>query len=95
MNYRTVPLEIPGKVIADLGKLAMEQKAEFSEFIEGILAEYLEGRWNEVRRKIFMSALTHPLVVDTTKCTGCQICELACALEKEKICNPRLSRKKS
>jgi hypothetical protein len=33
MNYRTVLLEIPGKMIADLGKLAMEQKAEFSEFI--------------------------------------------------------------
>ena len=41
MNYRTVPLEIPGKMLAALGKLAMEQKVEFSEFIEGILAEYL------------------------------------------------------
>jgi len=44
------------------------------------------------RRKIFMSVLTHPLVVDTTKCTGCQICEVACSLAKENICNPRLSR---
>ena len=39
-----------------------------------------------------MSVLTHPLIVDTTRCTGCQICEVACSLEKERICNPRLSR---
>ena len=41
MNYRTVPLEIPGRMLAALGKLAIEQKVEFSEFIEGVLAEYL------------------------------------------------------
>ena len=39
-----------------------------------------------------MSPLTHPFIVDTTKCTGCQICEVACSLEKEGICNPKLSR---
>ena len=44
MNYRTVPLEIPGKMLAVLGKLAMEQKVEFSEFIEGVLAEYLDNK---------------------------------------------------
>ncbi len=42
MNYRTVPLEIPGKMLAALGKLAIERKIEFSVFIEGILDEYLQ-----------------------------------------------------
>jgi len=41
MNYRTVPLEIPGKMLATLGRLAIEQEMQFSEFIEGILDEYL------------------------------------------------------
>ncbi len=39
-----------------------------------------------------MSALTHPLIVNTIRCTGCQICEISCSLEKEGICNPQLSR---
>ena len=39
-----------------------------------------------------MSALTNPLIVDTTRCTGCQVCEIACSLEKDGICNPRLSK---
>ena len=42
LNYRTVPLEIPGKMLAALGKLAIEARMEFSEYIEGILAEYLK-----------------------------------------------------
>ncbi len=41
LNYRTVPLEIPGKMLATLGKLALEEKVQFSEFVEGILGEYL------------------------------------------------------
>jgi hypothetical protein len=41
MNYRTVPLEIPGKMLAALGKMALDQNIQFSEFIEGILDEYL------------------------------------------------------
>ena len=42
MNYRTVPLEIPGKMLAALGKLSIERKIEFSVFIEEILDEYLK-----------------------------------------------------
>ncbi len=41
LNYRTVPLEIPGKMLAALGKLALEEKVQFSEFVAGILDEYL------------------------------------------------------
>jgi hypothetical protein len=41
LNYRTVPLEIPGKMLAALGKLALEEKLQFSEFIERIMGEYL------------------------------------------------------
>lgn len=41
MNYRTVPLEIPGKMLAALGKMALDQNIQFSVFIEGILDEYL------------------------------------------------------
>lgn len=39
-----------------------------------------------------MSALTHPLIVDLTRCTGCKVCEVVCSFEKEKVCNPHLSR---
>ena len=39
-----------------------------------------------------MSALIYPLIVDLTRCTGCKVCEVACSLEKEKVCNPHLSR---
>jgi hypothetical protein len=41
MNYRTVPLEIPGKMLAALGKMALDRNIQLSEFIEGILDEYL------------------------------------------------------
>jgi len=40
-NYRTVPIEIPGKMLAAIGKMALEEKIQFSEFIEGILDAYL------------------------------------------------------
>jgi hypothetical protein len=49
LNYRTVPLEIPGKMMLALGKRAMDQGVSFSEFIEGILNAYL--RQKKVRRK--------------------------------------------
>jgi hypothetical protein len=41
LNYRTVPLEIPGKMMLALGRLAQEKGVNFSEFIEGILGDYL------------------------------------------------------
>lgn len=41
LNYRTVPLEIPGKMLAALGKLALEEKVQFSEFVERIIGDYL------------------------------------------------------
>ncbi len=41
LNYRSVPLEIPGKMMLALGKMAMEQGVSFSEFIEEILEGYL------------------------------------------------------
>jgi hypothetical protein len=40
-NYRTVPIEIPGKMLAAIGKMALEEKIQFSEFVERILDEYL------------------------------------------------------
>lgn len=44
LNYRTVPVEIPGKMLAALGKLALEQQMQFSEFVERILDDYLTQR---------------------------------------------------
>ena len=32
------------------------------------------------------------LFVDQEKCTGCQLCEIACSLHHEKVSNPSLSR---
>jgi hypothetical protein len=49
MNYRTVPLEIPGKMMAALGKLALERELDFSEFLEGILDDYLTRTGNAWR----------------------------------------------
>jgi hypothetical protein len=43
LNYRTVPLEIPGKMMLALGKVALEKKMNFSELIEEILDNYLRG----------------------------------------------------
>ncbi len=44
LNYRTVPLEIPGKMMLALGKIALDRGINFSEFIEGILDQYLKGK---------------------------------------------------
>jgi hypothetical protein len=44
LNYRTVPLEIPGKMMLALGRMALDQGATFSEFIEGILDSYLKEK---------------------------------------------------
>ncbi len=44
LNYRTVPLEIPGKMMLALGRIAMDQGISFSEFIEGILEAYLRQK---------------------------------------------------
>ncbi len=41
-NYRRLSAEIPGKMMLALGKLAREKGVPFTDFIEGILAEYLE-----------------------------------------------------
>jgi len=43
LNYRTVPLEIPGKMMLALGKLALEKGMNFSELIEEVLDGYLRG----------------------------------------------------
>lgn len=44
LNYRTAPLEIPGKMMLALGKMALDQRKDFSEFIEGILDDYLRQK---------------------------------------------------
>jgi len=53
LNYRSVPLEIPGKMMLALGKMAIDRGVEFSEFIEGILEDYLHRKkvnWRKRRR---------------------------------------------
>lgn len=44
LNYRSAPLEIPGKMMLALGKMAMEQGVSFSEFIEEILEGFLRQK---------------------------------------------------
>ncbi len=44
LNYRTVPLEIPGKMMLALGKLSLEKGMNFSDLIEEILDGYLRGK---------------------------------------------------
>ncbi len=44
LNYRSVPLEIPGKMMLALGKMAMDKGVSFSEFIEEILEGYLRQK---------------------------------------------------
>jgi hypothetical protein len=44
LNYRTIPLEIPGKMMLALGRIALDQGVSFSEFIEGILEVYLRQK---------------------------------------------------
>ena len=41
-NYKRISAEIPGKMMLALGKMAKEKDVPFTNFIEGILAEYLE-----------------------------------------------------
>ena len=41
-NYRRLSAEIPGKMMLALGKTARDKGVPFTDFIEGILAEYLE-----------------------------------------------------
>jgi hypothetical protein len=41
LNYRTVPVEIPGRMLMALGRLAGKEGLEFSDFVERILAEFL------------------------------------------------------
>jgi hypothetical protein len=43
LNYRTVPLEVPGKMMLALGKLALEKGMNFSELIEEVLDGYLRA----------------------------------------------------
>jgi hypothetical protein len=48
LNYRTVPVEIPGKMMLALGRIAMDRGVSFSEFVEEILEDYLlqkKVRW--------------------------------------------------
>lgn len=53
LNYKTIPVEAPGKMVLALGRLAHEKGMEgprFSDFIEGILDEYLHMQginWRE------------------------------------------------
>jgi hypothetical protein len=41
-NYKRLSAEVPGKMMLALGKLALEKGVPFTDFIEGILREYLE-----------------------------------------------------
>lgn len=41
-NYKRIPAEIPGKMMLELGRMAQEKKMAFTDFIESILAEYLD-----------------------------------------------------
>ncbi len=41
-NYKRLPAEIPGKMMLALGKMALEKGVPFTDFIEGILGEYME-----------------------------------------------------
>ena len=44
LNYRSVPLEIPGKMMLALGKMALGKGMDFSQFIEEILDGYLRQK---------------------------------------------------
>lgn len=53
LNYKTIPVEAPGKMVLALGELARQKGMDgprFSDFIEGILDEYLQTQgiaWRE------------------------------------------------
>lgn len=40
LNYRSVPVEIPGKLLVALGRKAQEKGVSFQDFIEEILVNY-------------------------------------------------------
>ena len=44
LNYRSVPLEITGKMMLALGEIALKRGISFSEFIEEILEGYLRQK---------------------------------------------------
>ena len=55
LNYRTIPVEAPGKMVLALGRLAQQKGMagpQFSEFIEGILDEYLQRQGVDWRKGI-------------------------------------------
>ncbi len=49
-NYKRLPAEIPGKMMLALGKMAKEKGVPFTDFIEGILGEYLEKQGIDWKR---------------------------------------------
>lgn len=54
LNYRTIPVEAPGKMVLALGEIAQKKGMagpRFSDFIEGILAEYLQRQGIDWRRQ--------------------------------------------
>jgi len=56
LNYRTVPVEIPGKMMLALGKMALDQGVTFSGFIEEILESYLKQEkvnWKSIKEVRF------------------------------------------
>ena len=44
MNYRTIPVELPGKMLAALGKMSIDKGVQISDFVEDILADYLKKK---------------------------------------------------
>jgi hypothetical protein len=54
LNYKTIPVEAPGKMVLALGELAQQHGMagpRFSEFIEGILDEYLQRQGIDWRKR--------------------------------------------
>lgn len=49
-NYRRLPVEVPGSMMLALGRLALKKGVPFSDFVEGILAEYLKERGIDWRK---------------------------------------------
>jgi len=52
LNYRAVPLEIPGKMMLALGRIARGKGVDLTELIEGILDSYLKRKkidWKAAR----------------------------------------------
>ena len=55
LNYRTMPVEAPGKMILALGELARDRGMDgsrFNDFIEGILDEYLRQQGVDWRKSL-------------------------------------------